>query len=258
MLCDGFEITPIYRKLDNKKHNFNCIATTKVDDRIYFQGMLNKYSNIATSKMLKEHLNMSFTYDYLYRPKRIIDGFYENSVALVTSATQDRIQFGIWGLLPQNYNDDWKLFQLQLNTLEISITQLKTSKWLFDIFLNRRCLILATGYFTSKIIQHTLIPFYHSLKYNRIFCFAGIYTVLEDGFITFSILSRPFNTDDILESTHPIILDADHYHDYLTGGFPIQKFLDSDYEIDYYLLTSRQISQNDLRPIPSFTVNREK
>lgn len=209
--------------------------------------MLNKFSNTATIEELKYHLSAEFDFEYLYYPERVINGKKENSAILITSQKQDKIQFGIWGILPHNYNDTWKQFQSNLNTLETSIDQLKTSDWLLEAFYKRRCLIMATGYFTSKIKNDKLISFYHSNTNDSVFCFAGIYNILDDGFITFSILSRHFDHDNILETTNPIVLDVEHYKDYLTDEFPLKKLIDKAYEIDGLVLNTKRISKKNIK-----------
>ncbi|MGJ8593869.1 MAG: SOS response-associated peptidase family protein [Aquaticitalea sp.] len=209
--------------------------------------MINKYSNIASSNALKHHLSVEFDYEYLYHPEHVINGKRENSVAIITGLNQEKIQFGIWGILPHHYNDGWKQFQANLKTLETTIDQLKASDWLYDAFQNRRCLIIATGFYTSSIDNQTLVPHYNSLENNDIFCFAGIYNILDDGFITFSILSRALNPDNILETTSPIILDDKKYSDYLSDDFPLKKLMNKTYEIDSTLVSSQRISKKNMK-----------
>lgn len=209
--------------------------------------MLNKFSNIASVETLEDHLNVPFHYGDLYHPARVINGKKENAVALMTSDEPSKIQFGIWGILPSHYYDDWKQFQCELNTLETSIEQLKTSEWLFDAFKKRRCLIMATGFFTSKIVDNALVTFYHSMNDDVLFCFAGIYNVLEDGFITFSILTRNFDNSNILETTRPIVLDEEKYTAYLTDPLPLKKLIERDYEPDNVVLSSHQYFKNDFK-----------
>lgn len=209
--------------------------------------MVNKFSNNAMADALTAHLNASFDYTYLYNQKNIINGKKESSAALMTSDKLSKIQFGIWGILPHQYRDDWKQFQSELSTLETTIDQLKTSEWLFEAFQKRRCLIIGTGYITTRIVDNSLLSFYHHLKNNELFCFAGIFNVLDDGFITFSILSRHLNSTDILNTTMPIILNFNKYSSYLTDNFPLKKLIERDYEMDASLLLVYKISKKHFK-----------
>lgn len=181
--------------------------------------MLSKISNTATKKNIEETLNAVFDYEYLYQPRAMINGKKESSVCIVTAEAPHRIQFGIWGILPSTYMGSWKKFQAVHSTLEVSCESVPESSWLFEPLLKRRCLIIATGFYSDEITDHGLKSVKTSLTNNAVFCFAGIYNVLEDGFITCSILNRSTNTSlHQLEKAQPIIIPPEHYSEFLREG----------------------------------------
>lgn len=206
--------------------------------------MLNKISNSASREEIEYLLRVKFDYASLYRAQIVIDGLKESTVPIISLENPEKIQFGIWGILPQGFYDSWKQFQDILNTLETPLTALKDDTWLAEALQKRRCLIIATGYFTTVLKNHTLYPYFHFVKNQNIFCFAGLYNVLDDGFTTFSIVSHPCTAnDDILSMTSPIIISPDNYAEYLSDRFSYRKFQQKAYEVTPSELVTHQISK---------------
>lgn len=195
--------------------------------------MLSRISNTASLEEIELHLNSKFEYDYLYEPTLVIDGFKESSLCLVTSQAQNRIQYGIWGILPKGYIDSWKSFQSIHNTLEVEFEAIPETSWLFEALKYRRCLIVATGFFTSEIENYTMQSFHNHIKNHEIFCFAGIYNILEDGFISCSILTHSNGSSQYhLKNPKPIVIAKHNYSDFLNNKLSIATICSPTFEID--------------------------
>jgi putative SOS response-associated peptidase YedK len=135
----------------------------------------------------------------------------------------DEIQWlipAIWGLLPEGYREDWQGIQHVCNTLTTSLDTINTHSWYGQSLLNRRCLIPVTGFFTSYLHEGILYPFYIKHVSGSPFCLAGIYTYTEDGYITFSLLTRCaegiFKKVQNVDQTMPLILNQKLQSEWLT------------------------------------------
>lgn len=155
--------------------------------------MYFKISNTAELKQIENETNTLCKYPNLYMPQVVVSGLTEVSIPIITMDDSRVISMAIWGMLPSNYQEDWELFQKHTNTLNIHINTLNTNLWYKESLVNKRCLIPVTGFFTSflrnGVIQHHFI----SAKDAGILYLAGLYTRLDDGFITCSILTGPID-----------------------------------------------------------------
>ncbi len=147
-----------------------------------------RISNTAKRGKIEEEFGIPFKYPKIYRPQQVINGLDEVTIPLVLKENPDVIRQGIWGILPENYREDWYHFQNSFNTLNLRYDSIKENNWLRHSLLNRRCLIIANGYFTSYLYNGQLYPYYVYMKGRKPFAMAGLYNVLEDGFVTSSVL----------------------------------------------------------------------
>lgn len=153
--------------------------------------MFYKLSNTASSKEIESEFEVPFEFPNLYKPSPVINGLQESILPIITADIPHKIQFGIWGLLPKSLEDNWEIFQHLTNTLNINIEHLDADDPLYsDALDKRRCLVIATGFFTSALYKGKMYPYHVYLENYRPFCIAGVYNKLIDGFITCSILIR--------------------------------------------------------------------
>jgi putative SOS response-associated peptidase YedK len=151
--------------------------------------MFYKLSNTATLEEIEQVFNATFEFPKLYNPSKIINGLEESILPIITMDKPDKVGFGIWGLLPEELKDNWKVYQNLTNTLNINIEQLDSKDSLYSkAFDNRRCIIIITGFFTSAMHNGRMFPHHVYLKDHKPFGIAAVYNQLEDGFITCSIL----------------------------------------------------------------------
>ena len=175
--------------------------------------MFYKLSNTATRKTIEKEFNVAFEFSQLYKPSSVINGLEESTLPIITADDTTKVQFGIWGLLPQELEDNWKVYQNFTNTLNINIEQLDVENSLYENALDeRRCIVIITGFFTSKINDGKMYPYHVHLKDHKPFAVAGIYNQLEDGFLTFSILINKTTNNRVdipsILSYKPVIFDA--------------------------------------------------
>ncbi|GAA4106948.1 SOS response-associated peptidase [Aquimarina addita] len=152
--------------------------------------MYKKVSNIADRQSIEKELGVPFKYPKLYNSSLVVNGIQESTLSVVTLDNPTTISYAIWGLLPLNYKDEWVDFQNAYETLTIPKENLITNNIFKEPFLNRRCLIVLTGFFTSYFYNGTVYPYYVYLPSEKPFCVAGIYNTLEDGFITCSMILK--------------------------------------------------------------------
>lgn len=151
--------------------------------------MYHKLSNTASRITLEKEFNKHFKYPNLYQKQILINGIDEVTIPIIPMEEENLIVPAIWGILPENYKDDWSVFQNIFNSLNLNINSLDNPSWYSNALLNRRCLIPVTGFFTSYLIDGILYPYYFHRKSGLPFCLSGIYNKLEDGFLSCAIIT---------------------------------------------------------------------
>lgn len=181
--------------------------------------MYFKLSNTAEKETLERMTKSSFKYPNLYKPQSIIHGLRETSIPIITMEEPKELSLAIWGMLPENHTADWSIFQNNFNTLNFHEGTMDSGLWYSDALVNRRCLIPVTGFFTTFVENGEAYHFRIGLKNGAPFYLAGIYTVLEDGFITCSLLVG--KSDDFIKQvqntvdTMPITISLDEREEWL-------------------------------------------
>ena len=150
--------------------------------------MFYRLSNTMQLAEMEKVFDRSFKFPRVYTPQSLVNGLDEASIPVVLMQEPRTIQLGIWGLLPEAFREDWAIFQNYLNTLNIGMEDLREPGWIRETLLHRRCLILVNGFFVSHLHQGELYPYYVYMRNRKPFAIAGIYNVLDDGFVTSSLL----------------------------------------------------------------------
>ncbi|WP_281541277.1 SOS response-associated peptidase [Maribacter aestuarii] len=197
--------------------------------------MYFRISNTADKNLLEAWSNASLKYPNLYKPQIIINGLNEVTIPIITMEEKEKISLAIWGLLPEEYNEDWTLFQNTLNTLNLNVEHMDSSIWYTEAYKQRRCLIPVTGFYTSYLRNGEMYPYYVGLKSGKPFYLAGIYNKLEDGFITCSVLvgkaSRFIEKIQNLTDCMPLLISSTERSDWLseeTSLNRLKELLNSD------------------------------
>lgn len=164
--------------------------------------MYYKISNTASRKVLEKTMSRPLKYPSLYEKKILINGLDEATIPIVAMNDKGTITPAIWGLLPNGYKEDWSIFQNVCNTLNMTLEDVNPNSWHSTSLSEKRCLIPITGFFTSYVHNGILYPSLVRKSNGKPFCLAGIYSVLEDGFLTCSIITC--KADELVQSVHNI------------------------------------------------------
>ncbi len=172
--------------------------------------MYNKVSNTAEREVIESEFGATFKFPNLYKPSPVINGAEEATLSVITMEKPDVISYGIWGILPDNYKDEWTNFQNVLNTLSVNKKRLNNDFLFEKSFRYRRCLIIVTGFFINHLHNGYLYPYYVYLNSGKPFCLAGVYNILDDGFLTCSVAvtkaSGIINKIQNINSKTPVIV----------------------------------------------------
>ncbi|MDD7885433.1 SOS response-associated peptidase [Flavivirga sp. 57AJ16] len=173
--------------------------------------MCYKISNTASVNTIEKAFNVSFRFPKIHKSNPIIDGMKESTVSLITMNKPKEVSPAIWGILPESFQNEWQYFQNVKNTLNLKINDLNEDPKYQEAIKNRRCLIIATGFFTYYLYDGDLYPYYVHLKSEEPFVMAGIYNQLDDGFKTCSMIVSKANS--YIQKIHnsdmlmPVVLD---------------------------------------------------
>lgn len=174
--------------------------------------MFYKISNIASKESIENKFHVTFEFPKLYQPQEMIDGLKESTVSVITSYDPSTVTYAIWGLLPENFEDNWSIFQDVVNTLNVKIDVLQNENGLYvNLLKTRRCVIIATGFFTTLLNKGTIERCHVHLPDYEPFAIAGVFNKLSDGFITCSMVitqvSESFKEIPNLSNLKPLVLN---------------------------------------------------
>ncbi len=216
--------------------------------------MFYRLSNTAQRKEIEEEFNVRFEFPKLYKPSIVINGLKESTLPIITIESQKKVNYAIWGLLPQSLEENWEVFQSLTNTLNINVESLGFKNNLYsDALDNRRCLIITTGFFTSALHEGKMYPHHVYLKDHKPFGIAGVYNQLDDGFLTCSILIKKTSGElgeiPNLLAYKPVIFDKKDRVHWLNNKFNFDNLTDliaSHQTLQYYSHpVSKEFYEND-------------
>lgn len=174
--------------------------------------MYYKISNTAAKDTIENKFKVKFEFPNIYKPESVIEGLNESTVPVILAHDNKCIKFAIWGLLPEDFEDNWSVFQEMLNTLNVKVETLKNGNALYyNALYHRRCVIVATGFFTSVLRNGSMERCHVHLKNHEPFALAGVFNQLNDGFLTCSLLvtnvSGSFKNVPNISDIKPLVLN---------------------------------------------------
>lgn len=211
--------------------------------------MFYKISNIASKESIEKKFHVSFEFPNIYQPQGMIDGLNESTISVITLANPNKVTYAIWGLLPENFEDNWSVFQNVVNTLNVKFDTLQNENGIYNNLLkNRRCVIIATGFFTTLLTRGTVERCHVHLPNFEPFAIAGVFNELSDGFITCSLVvtkvSESFKDIPNISNIKPLVLndtELKQWFNTTTSLDQIRKLCDDhsslnfDYESDSFV-----------------------
>ena len=173
--------------------------------------MCGRLSIAVSKKDLKEYLNDFYRIEVL--PEEIDLPRYnvapgEDLVSLINDGERFRVGLLKWGFVPEFKRD---LNKPIINARSETVDKLFSFK---KSFYERRCVILADGFFEWERSSGTKTPYRFVLKNKKIFGFAGLWTVsfneLNQKVYTTTIITTKANS--LMKDIHdrmPVILSED-------------------------------------------------
>ncbi|MBJ7880840.1 SOS response-associated peptidase family protein [Gelidibacter salicanalis] len=187
--------------------------------------MFYKISNIANKDAIERKFHVTFQFPNLYKPLKLIEGLKESTVAIITATEPEKVTYAIWGLLPENFEDNWSVFQDVLNTLNVRIETLQHGSEVYTNALKqRRCVIIATGFYTTLLNKGSVERCHVHLPNFEPFPIAAIFNELSDGFLTCALVlikaNNSFKNIPNISDLKPLVLNDDELNQWLDASTP--------------------------------------
>jgi len=172
--------------------------------------MCGRYGISVTKKELNEYLNEHYHIEVLDEnitlPRYNI-GPGQEVISLINDGTKYRVGLLKWGLVP-SWSKDERIGSKMINAREETLSQKPSFK---KSFVQRRCIIIADGFFEWYRTTSTKTPYYFYLKNNKIFGFAGLWTSYEreDGSKLHTCTIVTTKANSLMQDIHdrmPVIL----------------------------------------------------
>ena len=170
--------------------------------------MCGRYSISVSKPELAKYLLENYKIEVL--PEAITLPRYnvapsEDVIALISDGLKYRVGLLKWGYIPsQNQVSDKPLINARSETID-KLYSFKGS------FLERRCILLADGFFEWERSTSTKTPYRFALKNRKLFGFAGLWSMVKDkaGNKVYTTTIITTKANDLVSSVHermPVIL----------------------------------------------------
>lgn len=174
--------------------------------------MFYKISNIASKELIERKFEITFQFPNIYKPEELIDGLKESTVSIITMTDPNKVTFAIWGLLPEDFEDNWSVFQDVFNTLNVKMETLQNGNEVYSNALKkRRCVVIGTGFYTTLLYNGSIEKCHVHLPNFEPFPIAAIFNELSDGFLTCSLVvtkaSEAFKDIPNISKFKPLVLN---------------------------------------------------
>jgi len=126
-----------------------------------------------------------------------------------------------WGFIPANESDNILSFRQQYNLYAISIDKFLNLKYNKPSLNYGRCLILADGFYLSEVSDENKYREIWKVTNGdgvkgKLFAFAGIYSLIDEGFFSCCIIKNPADKNVIpIETEIPFLLDDTFRNEWL-------------------------------------------
>lgn len=182
-------------------------------------------------KQLLSNMPADFKFPMDYNSYYRLNGFTHGNLYIIKMDEPELIYPASWGLVPNWANQEPEMFLKKSNTLNArSETIFEKSSFMHSANY-KRCLILADGFFEPHHVNGVSIPYFcyqpsKAYPEGDLFLFAGLYTELDSGQFTATIITTKANS--FFSEVHnkqqrmPLVLDHVLYEDWLDDGLNTQ------------------------------------
>jgi len=176
---------------------------------------------------LKYQIPATFSPTTDFKPYYHLNGFTYGDIPIIKMDERHTVYNAKWGLIPDWAAHNPEIFRKKSNTLNARSESIFEKASYKNSAENKRCLILADGFFEPHHENGKAIPYFcyqPSEKYSEgnLFLFAGLYNELGDGTLTTTILTsdaNPFFAEiHNKKKRMPLILDEHYFEDWLDTG----------------------------------------
>jgi putative SOS response-associated peptidase YedK len=182
-------------------------------------------SLLKKKRLIEEYFKANFIPSYYYEPYYHVSGFTYPELQIIKMDDPSTIHPANWGLIPSWGESNISGFRKKYNTLNAKSETLLESNMYQESAREHRCLILADGFFEPHHINNISYPYYCFIPSKKfedgksLFAYSGIYSELEDGTFSCSILTTEAN--DFFSEIHnkkkrmPLIIDESYTKEWL-------------------------------------------
>jgi len=209
--------------------------------------MCGRFVVAYTLEELKNFLNASFSIfdldEQIEAPRyNIAPG--EQVLSIISDGTTYRAGHFKWGFIPSYANDITVGYKL-INTRSETITKKTAFK---DSFKNKRCLIIASGFYEWEKRCKDKIPMLFQLKSKKLFVFAGLYSRYKDADnkVIDSCTIITTHANELVRDIHdrmPVILTIDNAKKWLDYNLDTIELTSLLKEFNSTLMTKHRVSQ---------------
>jgi len=146
-----------------------------------------------TEKEIQERFYATQRINLLYEPYYYQSGFEHSNLYIVPQDYPEEIYPAMWGLVPGFALKNIPKFYKDYNTLNARSENIFSSRTYGDAIKNKRCLIIADGFFEPHHRNNISFPHFCHLKDDSLFAFAGVCSEIDDGEYSCSILTTQAN-----------------------------------------------------------------
>lgn len=168
-----------------------------------------------------------FSKETTFEPYFHLNGFTHGNLQIITMDNPELIVDAEWGLIPSWSTHNPEGFRKKSNTLNARSENIFEKASFSESAENKRCLILADGFFEPHHENGQAIPYFcyqpsKEFPEGDLFLFAGLYNELDDNTLTTTILTTEANP--FFMQVHnkgkrmPLILDSTYFEDWLDHG----------------------------------------
>ena len=193
-----------------------------------------------TNNLIERQMNAIFETGFIFESQKHISAFSNPLIPVITSENKSKIQLYHWGLIPNWVQDIKKANELRRMTYNAKCESIKEKPSFRDSIKNKKCLIIADGFYEWQSTSSGKICHYINSSENAIFTFAGIWSGWLDkstGELINSVSIMTQNANQMMEKIHnikkrqPIIIHRENREKWFDSKLNYETILDASLNI---------------------------